>query len=212
MLTKIITRSILLNFTIYISVCFSGCTTSVATQYKNTATTATLTPATSAAPDADSTGLLWKPVAASISSPCRVEIRKNKFKQFNLNYALLKSTLLMAPDQKNDNKGPRLIIALPYPDGSFQSFTITKSNILPTELAAKYPELNAYSGSNINQPAENVRCECTGEGFKAMITTLKGEVLINNCSKKDSTTYFSYYKSDLLSPKKKKFEKPILSK
>jgi hypothetical protein len=155
---------------------------------------------------------LWKTPATTQPLSCVVKIKKNKFRQLLLNYSDMKTRLLKAPDEKNRDTAKPVIIDLPYPDGSFQPFNITKSTIMSAVLAAKYPELNAYTGVNVLQPAESVRCECTLEGFKAMITTLKGTVLINNCIKKDSLTYITYYKNDLIAPKKKKFEKIAATK
>jgi len=197
MLVTTIKYSILLGLTVYINVGLSGCISSTATQNKSI----NIKEIVFFKPEADSVIQPWSFISETTNLNCSVTIKKNRFKQFHLNYGLLKANLLKAPDEQNSQNVRNLIIDLPYPDGSLQQFKITKLTILSAALTAKYPELNAYIGTHISRQTETVKCECTIVGFKATITTPKGIVLVNNCTKKDSLIYLTYYKNNLLSSK-----------
>ena len=93
------------------------------------------------------------------------------------------------------------IIDIPMPDGSFQSFSIFKVEVMHPDLAAKYPQITTYAGQGISDPLATARFDFTQFGFHAMIMSPNGNVFIDPYSMEDQDHYMVYYKRDFRTTK-----------
>jgi hypothetical protein len=67
-----------------------------------------------------------------------------------------------------------VIIDLPSPSGALERFIVHESNLLPSALQAKFPEIRAYLGHGLDDPAKRVQAEMTPAGFHAQVLVLGG--------------------------------------
>jgi hypothetical protein len=102
-----------------------------------------------------------------------------------------------------------LDIALPMPDGTSKMFSIFPVHVMPDELSQKYPGLATYSGKNPASPAETVRLDISPAGFRAMVMSPYGTVLIDPYCPGDSIHVISYYKKNMPEGSKAPFEEVI---
>lgn len=79
--------------------------------------------------------------------------------QFSLAEAQLKETLA--------NEGYRAI-TVPSPNGDLHTFRLSDAQIMPESLAAKFPNIKAFSGVSISNPALSGRFTLTPSGMSAM--------------------------------------------
>lgn len=106
----------------------------------------------------------------------------------------LKSLLATAP-LEGSQTSPALL-SLPFPDGSFQTFSIVESPIMAPALAVKFPEIKTYIGQGIEDGTATVRLDMTPKGFHAMILRSGGSIFIDPYSSENQIHYLSYFKQD----------------
>lgn len=61
------------------------------------------------------------------------------------------------------------ILELPLPDGTMRTFRVWENNLLPAELAARYPEVRTYNAEATDNPAVTAKIDFTVTGFHAMV-------------------------------------------
>lgn len=82
------------------------------------------------------------------------------------------------------------MIELPIPNGKLNHFQIMKSPVMEPELAAKYPEIQTFCGTDgINY----IRICITPTSFKAFVLTPSGDVIIESVSPQSVNHYISYF-------------------
>jgi len=90
--------------------------------------------------------------------------------------------------------GRTRMIELPMPNGKLNHFQIMKSPVMEPELAAKYPEIQTFCGTDgINY----IRICITPTSFKAFVLTPSGDVIIESVSPQSVNHYISYFASDI---------------
>ncbi|MEM1217490.1 MAG: reprolysin-like metallopeptidase [Bacteroidota bacterium] len=117
---------------------------------------------------------------------------------FELDLEALKQFLKKAPseydgDVRNSNK----ILDLPLPDGRWMNFRVYHAPVFKEELAAKYPDIKSYGGFGM-EPGYSVHFDYSPQGFKALIRTPRGWVLIDPYHQSNTDIYRSYYPADFL--------------
>jgi subtilisin-like proprotein convertase family protein len=97
-----------------------------------------------------------------------------------------------APKEFEASEG--LQVAIPLPDGSVELFEMWYSPVAETELLQKYPAIRSYKGIS---PADHsiMRMTVSPIGWKAMIKTKEGQILIDPIVQGQST-HASYYVKD----------------
>ena len=159
---------------------------------------------TNAGAQTASPDLLWQAVDTMPAPPAnaRVDIRPKAFKTFTLDTGILGATLAQAPKEFTV---PRLAagsdggvqITLPMPDGKFARFQIEETTVMEPGLMAKYPEIKAYRGRGIDDPAASLQLDINPKTFHAQILSPSGTVYIDPYWHRDGSVYMSYAKSDL---------------
>lgn len=89
-----------------------------------------------------------------------------------------------------------IVVSLPMPDGTFQSFYCVESPVMHPDLAVRYPEIKTYLGQGKEDRRKNVRLDFTPHGFHAMILSPEGNVFIDPHNKGDIENYIVYYTKD----------------
>ncbi len=87
-------------------------------------------------------------------------------------------------------------ISLPMPDGQNLLFSVERSPVLSTELAAQYPDVRTYRVFGIDDPAASGRIGITSNVLHGILFTSWGTVLIDSATSGDDDRYRSYYKRD----------------
>jgi hypothetical protein len=103
------------------------------------------------------------------------------------------------PTEKKINKYSNApVIAMPMPDGTTSRFRIWENPVMDPSLAAKFPNLQTYTGQGIDDSTATIKLDWTEFGFHAMILSPKtGSVFIDPYVQGDRTVYISYFKSDV---------------
>jgi len=90
------------------------------------------------------------------------------------------------------------VLLLPTPNGTFERFEVESSSVMPPQLANKYPEIRAFRGQGIDDPAATVRLDMSPQGFHGQVLSPNGTYYIDPYSKGDTQLYSSYYKRDYI--------------
>jgi subtilisin-like proprotein convertase family protein len=110
----------------------------------------------------------------------------------------IQSLLSQAPlrDLSQPQKS-KIILSVPMPDGSVQSFRVYYAPLMPDKLADRYPMIRTYVGQGIDDPTAYMKFDITQFGFHAMIRSAsQGSVFIDPYFFGDNRYYISYYKKD----------------
>jgi hypothetical protein len=90
--------------------------------------------------------------------------------------------------------GAAVVLHLPQPDGGLQRFAVVNTPLLAPELAARYPQINTYTGRGIDDPAAVAVIDRTPRGFHAMILTAGDSVFIDPYLRGSDALYAVYYR------------------
>jgi len=155
----------------------------------------------------------WKDISElSITGPGIRYIIPQKYRTIGLTIPVLKNILNTAPLEFNPNaNNKRIILTLPFPDGSSRNFYVVESPIMAPELAAQFPELKTYiiNGTNSKSFASG-RIDFTPLGFHAIIFSEEGTIFIDPYKMGDNLNYISYYKKDFIKQDVLIFDQPCV--
>ncbi|KAA9332230.1 hypothetical protein F0P96_12165 [Hymenobacter busanensis] len=110
-----------------------------------------------------------------------------------LNWPALQSYLKQVP---TEGSHPTLL-ALPLPDGSRRRFRVSRSAVMAPELAAKYPDIRAYTGQDPADATTTVSFETSPAGLRAMLTVQGRVYLIEPFRPADPRHYLCFDKATL---------------
>ena len=109
----------------------------------------------------------------------------------------------LSQQTKTARKGSKSnTIALPLPNGKTVFVTPIASEVLPPQLAVKYPQIKTYKLIANNNEIINGRLDFTPSGFHAMLQTKDGEIIyidpvpIDSTSQANPRHYYSYQQKD----------------
>ena len=88
-------------------------------------------------------------------------------------------------------------IELPLPDGTFETFDVVESRIMAPELAAKYPNIRAYTAISKERSSVSARFEITSKGLTVGIKTPEGRFYIEPYASNQVRYYAFYSKRDV---------------
>ena len=92
--------------------------------------------------------------------------------------------------------GDNVDISLPLPDGSMVIYQLSKSSVMPEELALKYPQIQTFKGFDTNNPANSGSFDITPQGFHGMFHHDGKWVFIDPEVRNDNGNYIAYFGSD----------------
>ena len=89
-----------------------------------------------------------------------------------------------------------VIIMVPMPDGSYLKLSMTESQVMAPELAAKFPLIKTYQGKSIEKTGITARIEINETDFHVMLLTEDGQIFIDPMGDSSQNFYISYFKND----------------
>jgi len=121
----------------------------------------------------------------------------NVYKTYELDYQSLVSQLELAPaEDLAINMKSDLIISLPLPDGSMQSFRVYDSPTMQPGLAAKYPMIRSFKGVSTSSDRTTVRFDIGTNGLHAAIHSPEAIYYLDPYASKDKLHYITYNVND----------------
>lgn len=135
-------------------------------------------------------GNLWQPVAARPAAG-QEQIRATRSLTFYAADAMLQTALAAAAK----GTGGRTI-ELPMPDGTYRSFRVQPTTLLPEALAARYPELQTYNAVATDDASVTAKIDHTVYGFHAMIFDGERTSFVDPAGNKADGYYVVHYKRD----------------
>jgi hypothetical protein len=127
------------------------------------------------------------------------KVYPDKYRALTLNYESIKALLHSAPKAavENFSKVKPVIIELPLPYGSTESFQIIETPMMEEELALKYPGIKTYSGVSVENSSNTVKIDIGPFGFHAMVLSDEGRYFIDPISNYTTAQYMSFYRKDV---------------
>ncbi len=128
----------------------------------------------------------WSTVAARATADEGYEVRAHQFRvaKVPLDY--------FAGLQAGASK-----LTLPLPDGGEVTFALEAYNVLPADLAAKYPQIRTFKGYNPAHPVDTGRFDLGPQGFHAMFSHQGKMVFVDPL--RNAEGYAIYYQQDAYS-------------
>ncbi|MFQ1787618.1 reprolysin-like metallopeptidase [Aeromonas veronii] len=128
----------------------------------------------------------WSTVAARATADEGYEVRAHQFRvaKVPLDY--------FAGLQAGASK-----LTLPLPDGGEVTFALEAYNVLPADLAAKYPQIRTFKGYNPAHPVNTGRFDLGPQGFHAMFSHQGKMVFVDPL--RNAEGYAVYYQQDAYS-------------
>lgn len=125
-------------------------------------------------------------------------IQPLKYQTFQANLTKLEAILEQAPQRfTTEANQKQIVIDIPLPNQTFESFVILNAPVMHPSLAARYPEIQTYAGYGLNDPSTQIRLDLTPHGFHAMIRSPRyNSVFIEPYSRFQRENYMVYYKKD----------------
>lgn len=133
--------------------------------------------------------------SAQFSDDVTLTARPVRSRSTVLNRAEAEAALSVAASEANP-----IVIALPAPDGSNQSFAVWPNDVLAPGLAAKFPEIKTFSGRGITDTAATIALDLTPLGFHAQVLTPEGTWYIDPAIHLADELHVTYLKLANLAP------------
>lgn len=138
----------------------------------------------------------WDTVAARATAADGYEVRANQFR-----------VAKVPIDYFAGLQAGARSLTLPLPDGGEVTFTLQAYDLLPADLAAKYPDIQAFKGHNPAAPGETGRFDLGPQGFHAMFSHQGKTVFVDPLRNADG--YAVYYQQDAYSRLEEEADKVI---
>ena len=141
---------------------------------------------------------LWRQIDENnLPSRENRSVTPEKYRVFRLNQTALKNSLADLPLENTDAADTKnVIMEIPMPDGSIQSFRMEETSVLSPELAAAFPDWKSFVGYGIDDKSAIGRFDWNALGFHGYIETDHGIVFIDPYSKGDTNNYLVFYKHE----------------
>ena len=149
---------------------------------------------------------LWNDVPRT-SLDCNDKVFPVKFRLLEADTALLASVLVRQGISAGALNTDTISIELPKPEGGWEFFRIWQVEVMPPPLAARYPHIKSYAGTDPLKPEHHVRLETSGGQVRAMVTYPGGTWFIDPYCQYDSVHVISFYKKDVPEGVKIDFER-----
>ncbi|MEH8230079.1 reprolysin-like metallopeptidase [Aeromonas veronii] len=128
----------------------------------------------------------WSTVAARATAEQGYEVRANQFRVAKVPLDYFAGLQAGASE-----------LTLPLPDGGEVTFALEAYNVLPADLAAKYPQIRTFKGYNPAHPVNTGRFDLGPQGFHAMFSHQGKMVFVDPL--RNAEGYAIYYQQDAYS-------------
>ncbi|MFM5831668.1 reprolysin-like metallopeptidase [Aeromonas veronii] len=125
----------------------------------------------------------WRTVAARATAEQGYEVRANQFRVAKVPLDYFAGLQAGASE-----------LTLPLPDGGEVTFALEAYDLLPADLAAKYPQIRTFKGHNPAHPIETGRFDLGPQGFHAMFSHQGKMVFVDPL--RNAEGYAVYYQQD----------------
>ena len=143
---------------------------------------------------------LWKDVSelTVLKTGPQEPVLPEKFRLLELDVEQLKTILNRAPlAGAGAEKNSPVLLNIPFPDGRFREYRIVNDPVMHPDLARKFPEINAYSGQSVDDPAATIFFAFSPIGFHAILLSAgHSPVMIEPVAPGDTEHYLNYYQED----------------
>ncbi len=125
------------------------------------------------------------------------EIVPKKYKTYTISMKSMRSVLEKSPNRFKNDDSAKIIMDIPIADGTFEQFSMTRSDVFHPDLAARYPLIQSYTGASLEDPTSILKLSISHRGINGMILSdSHPTVYIDRYAKKLDDTYIVYYKKD----------------
>jgi len=129
-------------------------------------------------------------------------INASKARYLNIDIALLKDNLIIAPEKSNTETSTRVFILLPAPDGSNARFEVFSNTTMHPILQRRFEGIRTFDVVMENNPSVWGKIDFTAYGFHAMIMTPnKGTWFIDPVYLGNDEIHMAYLKKDFYTDK-----------
>src|SRR4029079_12489553 len=127
-----------------------------------------------------------------------LQFRTAHVRSFALSGSALRKELVKAPQYGTRAARTRpVIVSLPAPNGRFQRFALTQSQVMAPARARKPRDISTYYGRGIDDPSASIAADISHIGFHAAIRSAHGGWYIDPYFRNDTSRYVSYSGADL---------------
>ncbi|MGS3138363.1 reprolysin-like metallopeptidase [Aeromonas sanarellii] len=138
----------------------------------------------------------WNTVAARATAADGYEVRANQYR-----------IVTVSTDYLAELKEGKRQLTLPLPDGQEVTFSLQPYDLLPADLAAKYPGIRTFKGHDEANPVETGRVDLGPQGFHAMFSHQGKMVFVDPL--RNGEGYAVYYQQDAHSRLEEEADKVI---
>lgn len=111
-------------------------------------------------------------------------------------YTMLEEDIKMQLADMPADPAKGRVVEIPIADGSFRSFRVWRTPMMPAELAAKYPEIGTYTGEAIDNPNITAKLDYTTYGFHAIVFDGINISMVDPVENNQPGYYTVHYKRD----------------
>jgi subtilisin-like proprotein convertase family protein len=129
---------------------------------------------------------------------------KSQIKTFNLNLEAFKQALNGAPMRGFSRSN--IILSFPNQFGKFTDYRVVELPIMSAELADQFPNIKAYLGFDVTNPANRIRFTVTPQGVQTMALGTEGDLTFVVPLDKYGTNQYMAYSRDSKLNSVKEFE------
>lgn len=124
-------------------------------------------------------------------------VAPEKFAAFSFTESVTRGVLSGAqPDTILAPRRSGTVISVPRPDGSFERFRVARVDMMEPGLAARYPDIQTFTGVGIDDPSATVRGDITRHGFRGSVRNGSDWYYIDPLYQRNASLHVSYYLKD----------------
>ncbi|MBK9045776.1 MAG: hypothetical protein IPL74_03415 [Bacteroidetes bacterium] len=138
---------------------------------------------------------------------CPDKVFPTSYRLLQVDYPALRKLMVIQGETAGALANDTIILSIPLPEGGIEDFTMTQVKVMAPELAAKFPNIKTYSGTSNIYATDKIRADISPQGFRAMIQSSRGAIVIDPYCKNDSIHVISYYRKYLPENSKEDFER-----
>jgi subtilisin-like proprotein convertase family protein len=147
----------------------------------------------------------FEPSALQLSSPLpNQHIWASSFQIYSVDFLTLNEQLNGddIPHRNDIQPSNNLIIQLPNPNGTFDTYRVFRNTTMHPDLAAAFPEIRTFDVISTSNRSKKGKIDVTPHGFHAMIfDNINGTFFIDPLQMGNTTQYMVYLKSDFVTNK-----------